>query len=73
MTIEEFVDLVGDELGLEVTPADIGRHFDELPGWDSMHLLGLLTTLEGASGRQLSLPHLLEATNLEQLYLASVA
>ncbi|MDL4815431.1 acyl carrier protein [Actinomadura opuntiae] len=73
MNIDDFVALVRDELGLPVTAADAGRSFDELPGWDSVHLLWLLTTLERETGRPLSLPDVLEAGSLAQLHALAVA
>jgi acyl carrier protein len=73
MNIDDFVALVRDELGLPVTAADAGRSFDELPGWDSVHLLWLLTTLERETGRQLSLPDVLEAGSLAQIHALAVA
>lgn len=73
MSIDDFVALVSDELGLPVTVADADRSFDELPGWDSVHLLWLLTTLERETGRQISLPDLLAAKSLEQVHALAVS
>jgi acyl carrier protein len=67
-TADEFVDLLRDELGLTVTAADLEVGFDELPGWDSLHLLWLLTLVERRTGRVVSLPEVLEAANLRDLY-----
>jgi acyl carrier protein len=66
--LDEFMTLVRDELGLPVTAEDAGCAFDELAGWDSVHLLWLLTLVERRTGRQVSLPDLLEARSLEQVY-----
>lgn len=66
--LDDFMTLVRDELGLPVTVDDAGCSFDELAGWDSLHLLWLLTLVERRTGRQVSLPALLEAGNLEQVY-----
>lgn len=66
--IEDLVALVRDELGLPVTVADAARRLDEIPGWDSMHLLWLGTELERATGRPVALPDVLAATSLEGLY-----
>ncbi|MDN3359003.1 phosphopantetheine-binding protein [Actinomadura sp. DC4] len=73
MTIDDFAVFVRDEIGLDVTPADVGKSFDELPGWDSVHLLSLLTALERSTGRPLSLPDLLDAASLEQIYAKAVS
>jgi acyl carrier protein len=67
-TIEDFMTLVRVETGLLVEPADADRQFDDLPGWDSVHLLQLLTMLEQTTGRQLSLPEVLAAPTLAQVY-----
>ncbi|MCD0451748.1 phosphopantetheine-binding protein [Actinocorallia sp. API 0066] len=71
-TIDEFVSLVQDELGLDVTPEDVGRSLDELAGWDSLHLLTLATLLERTTGRSLVLTDLLEARSLERIYAVAV-
>jgi acyl carrier protein len=70
--IDDFVTLVRDELGLPVSIEDVGRTLDEVPGWDSVHLLWLVTILERTTGRRFALPTLLEATSLETLYALSV-
>ncbi|WP_250282495.1 MULTISPECIES: acyl carrier protein [unclassified Frankia] len=67
-SIEDLVALVRDELGLPVSTTDTGRELDEIPGWDSVHLLTLATILERTTGQRLSLPDVLEATSLERLY-----
>lgn len=67
-TIDDFVVLVRDELGLAVTADTVGLAFDQLDGWDSVHLLALLTALERATGNRISLPDVLEARSLEHIY-----
>lgn len=67
-TIDEFVAIVRDELGLAVTGDDVRRPLDEVGGWDSVHLLTLATLLEQRTGRPLALPDVLEATTLERIY-----
>ena len=71
-TIEDFVGLVQDELGLEVSVADLARSLDEVPGWDSLHLLALATVLERRTGRRIGLPDLLEAGSLHGIYAVAV-
>lgn len=68
ISIEEFTALIRDEIGLPVTPGNIALGFDQLPGWDSVHLLSLLTLLERKTGRQIMLPDLLEAPSLADVY-----
>jgi acyl carrier protein len=67
-SIEDFVSLIQDELGLAITADNVGRAFDEIPGWDSAHLLRLLTVLERETGRQISLPQILQAPSLEHIF-----
>ena len=67
-SVSDFVQLLQDELGLAITSDDIGHAFDEIPGWDSAHLLQLLAVLERETGRQISLPQILEAPNLEHIF-----
>jgi acyl carrier protein len=64
ISIGEFVALVQDEIGLPVTEADVDRALDQVTGWDSVHLLTLLTTLERVTGRSISLPDVLSAPSL---------
>jgi acyl carrier protein len=72
MDLEAFLDLVRDELGLQVTTPEAAATFDDLTGWDSVHLLALATVLERETGRRLSLPEVLETTNLTELYQLAV-
>ncbi len=67
-SIDNFLTLVNAEIGLNLGKEDIGRDFDQLAGWDSLHLLTLLTALEQATGHSVSMPDVLEATNLEDIY-----
>lgn len=67
-SIGDFVALVRNELGLAVTVDDVGRELNELPGWDSMHLLWLISVLEQKAGRSINVIDVLEAPNLEYIY-----
>ncbi|MEV6802840.1 acyl carrier protein [Micromonospora rifamycinica] len=69
--IEEFADVLRDELGLSITDADLERHLDEVAGWDSVHLLSLLTILERRTMRQIPMVEILEAPTLRDIYLAA--
>ncbi|MFE2410978.1 acyl carrier protein [Kitasatospora sp. NPDC059408] len=71
-SIDEFADLLRDELGLHVTAEQIGAGFDQVPGWDSVHLLALLTVLERETGRRISFPDVLEAASLRDVYAVAV-
>jgi acyl carrier protein len=67
-TVADFVVLLQEELGLEVCVEDVSAGFDEVPGWDSVHLLRLLTVLERETGRPISVPDVLDAPNLRYIY-----
>jgi acyl carrier protein len=72
ITIDDFIALVQDEVGLPVTTQHANLHFDEVPGWDSVHLLSLLTALERKTGQTVSLPAILEASSLADIYSLTV-
>ncbi|MFF2808886.1 acyl carrier protein [Streptomyces sp. NPDC058000] len=66
--LDDFVVLLQDELGLPVAAEDIHLDLDEVGSWDSLHLLSLCAILERETGRSLSLPEVLEARSLAQIY-----
>ncbi|MFD7451632.1 phosphopantetheine-binding protein [Kitasatospora sp. NPDC059827] len=66
--LAELITVAATELGLPLGPEDAEVDFDDLPGWDSLHLLSLLTALERLSGRRLSLPDLLDARTLAEIH-----
>ncbi|MET8780120.1 acyl carrier protein [Nocardia sp. NPDC004654] len=67
-SIEDFVELVNMEAGLSFRVIDADVHFDHLEGWDSLHLLAVLTALERQTGRRISMPDVLTAQNLRDVY-----
>ncbi|MEV0641219.1 acyl carrier protein [Streptomyces sp. NPDC050619] len=71
-TVDEFVTLVCDEVGLLVTAEDLDSGLDQVAGWDSVHLLTLMVALERSTGRPLSMPDLLEAPTLGHVYQLAV-
>jgi acyl carrier protein len=71
-TIDDFVTLLRDDIGLPVTAGDIGLNLDEVAGWDSVHLLSLLTVLERRTGRSLPFAEVLDATSLRDIYTLAV-
>jgi hypothetical protein len=71
-SIDDFVALLRDEIGLLVTAEDVHRGFDDVPGWDSVHLLHLATVLADRTGRTFSLADLLSVTSLEGVYSLAV-
>lgn len=68
MSIQDFIQLLNNELGMAIAHQDLYVPFDELPTWDSVHLLWLLTVLDQSTGQTTSLSDLLEASNLRELY-----
>ncbi|RCG16192.1 acyl carrier protein [Streptomyces diacarni] len=71
-TLDEFLDFVSRELGLDVTTHDADRNVDELPGWDSMFLLTLVTALEQQAGRRVLLADALQASTLRDVHKLAV-
>ncbi|NUU20361.1 MAG: acyl carrier protein [Streptomycetaceae bacterium] len=67
-TIDDFIALVRDQLGLDVTSDNVGNGFDDLAGWDSVQLLTLLQLLERETNRRISLPDVLESQSLADVY-----
>ncbi|MFF2963973.1 acyl carrier protein [Streptomyces sp. NPDC057963] len=67
-TIDDFVTLINEEVGLPVTVDHIAGPLDAVPGWDSMHLLTLLTALERTTGTRVSMPDVLLASSLHDIY-----
>jgi hypothetical protein len=67
-TFEDFLFLIRDELGLpvELDVADV--QLDQVPGWDSVLLLSLLTAMEREYGYPMSLPDMLAATSFRDMY-----
>ncbi|MDS1270913.1 phosphopantetheine-binding protein [Lipingzhangella sp. LS1_29] len=63
----EFLELLDEELGLRVTPEDLTCDLDALEGWDSLHLLRLMSALESRTGRGVRLTDVIEATTLGQV------
>ncbi|MER5641537.1 acyl carrier protein [Kitasatospora sp. NPDC002227] len=73
ITTEEFVQLVNDDIGIPVELAELEADFDALPGWDSLHLLKLVTALEKATGQKVPVGRLLEARSLGQIHRLAIA
>jgi acyl carrier protein len=67
-SIDDLLDVVRDQLGLPVTAEDADRILDEIPGWDSVHLLWLMATVETRTGRTVSMLDVLEAATLAEIY-----
>jgi len=72
-TIDDFLAILRDELGLQVSTQHAGLKLDQVTDWDSVHLLSLLTILERRTGHSIQLAKMLEAATLEEIYAAAVA
>lgn len=69
MTLRSFLDLVGDDLGLDLEgPAVATVRLADLPRWDSVHLLRLVVLLERESGRRVPVRKILEAQSLKEIH-----
>ncbi|GGJ22706.1 acyl carrier protein [Streptomyces brasiliensis] len=67
-TLGDYVRLVNDEIGMPLAPGQVAADFDELPDWDSLYLLKLVTALEPAIGRRIPVGRVLEARTLKEIY-----
>jgi acyl carrier protein len=72
-TVDEFLVLLRDDLGLPVTADDLDRPFDEIRGWDSVHVLTLLSLLERRLGRSVPFAEALAAASLGDMYRLAAA
>ena len=68
LTIDDFLVLIRDEIGLAVGPEQAELPLDQVAGWDSLHLLSLLSAVERTTGRPISLPDVLEAGSLHEIH-----
>lgn len=71
-TIDDFITLLREEMGIPVTAGDAALSLDQVAGWDSVHVLSLLTLLERRTGRTLPLAGILEAGSLADIYRLAV-
>jgi len=72
-TVDEFLALLRDDLGLPVTATHLDRPFDEVEGWDSVQLLTVLSLLEQRLGRSVPFAEALTATSLGDVYRLATA
>lgn len=67
-TVDDFLALLRDELGLPVTAHDLNLDLHDVAGWDSVQLLLLLTLMERRYQRSLPLAEAIEARTLAAIY-----
>ncbi|MFG2041308.1 acyl carrier protein [Dactylosporangium sp. NPDC048998] len=68
MTIEEFVALLHDEIGMPVAAEHLVRDLDSVPGWDSMNMVWLVAAMEARTGVRVALPEVLQAGTLRAVH-----
>ncbi|MEV5986223.1 phosphopantetheine-binding protein [Streptomyces sp. NPDC052051] len=73
LDLDAYVRLVNDEVGMPLAPDQVAHDFDELPEWDSLYLLKLVTALELALGRRVPVAEVLQARSLEEIYELAVS
>ncbi|GAA2939102.1 phosphopantetheine-binding protein [Streptomyces enissocaesilis] len=67
-TLDDFTRIVRDDIGMPLEPGQVTADFDELPDWDSLYLLKLVTALELATARRVPVGKVLEARSLKEIY-----
>lgn len=68
LSLDDLLALLNDQLGLTVSADRVDDPLDTIPGWDSLHLLWLITTLETRTGRRIAMAEFLEAGSLAEIY-----
>lgn len=71
-SVDDLIVLANDELGLALDPRDAATPLAAVPGWDSMHLLRLVSLLEEATGHPLPVADLFAAGTLEEIWATAV-
>lgn len=71
-SLEDFVVILQDDLGLSIKIEDVGKDLDQIADWDSAHLLELMSLLERETGHPVALPDLLGASSLAEMYESAV-
>ncbi|GAA2077489.1 hypothetical protein GCM10009801_33630 [Streptomyces albiaxialis] len=72
-TLEAFARVVNDELGVDFGPDELTADFDDLPQWDSLFLLKVVTAVESELNRSVPVGKVLEARTLKEIYDLAVA
>ncbi|MCK9878528.1 acyl carrier protein [Frankia sp. AgPm24] len=67
-TVDDLMTIIRDEIGLPVTSADAQLPLTDVVGWDSVHLLALCVILERETAQPISLPEVLEASTLQEIF-----
>jgi acyl carrier protein len=67
VNMDELMDLVGDIIEVDPSKIDLRRDRDDVPGWDSLAHLRLITAFEQQYGVRLSMDQIVEIRTVEQL------
>ncbi|NEA54857.1 acyl carrier protein [Streptomyces sp. SID13666] len=63
-----FLRLLRTELGLQLSDRDAYTDLADVEGWDSLHLLRLVSLLEDETGRRIPVRQVLEARTFQQIH-----
>ena len=66
--LDDFLRLLHDECSVDLRGRGAGTRLADVPEWDSVLLLRLVTALEEATGRQLPIRPLLEARTFADIH-----
>ncbi|MHB9864462.1 hypothetical protein [Streptomyces sp. YIM S03343] len=66
--LADFLDLLRDGLGLDLTEEEAASDFDALQDWDSVHLLRLVMVLERETGRTVPVGRVLRARSMREIH-----
>jgi acyl carrier protein len=67
-SLDDFLGVIRAELGLDLGVRDVDTELVNIPDWDSVYLLRLVTLLEERTGRRVSVRAVLEARSLGQIH-----
>lgn len=71
-TVVDLISLANEHLGTDLEPEDAGRELTELPSWDSVHLLRLVSLLERELGRPVPVAEMLQARSISEIWTVAV-
>lgn len=71
-TVVDLISLANEHLGTDLEPEDAIRDLAELPCWDSVNLLRLVSLLETELARPVPVAEILQARTLGEIWTAAV-
>ncbi|MGW1915860.1 acyl carrier protein [Streptomyces sp. NPDC002076] len=72
-TQDDYLLILRDLVGFPVEADELDTPFDRLRGWDSVHLLKLVTAIERETAVRLPVTRVLEARCLAEIFALAVA